>query len=176
MTEPQTPQEPTKDHPAPDSPDATVQLSAGAPTNPGLTLRLDPPPTSAVPPVLQPPPPAAWPPRPSPSRMPWILGVALLLGVAGVGGYLYWTRTPVPETPALHPAEEKVPPGVQIYLDQAKAGDPHAMRMLGVMYYYGLNVPQDREKGLAWYRRAADKGSSAAREDLAKLQQTGETR
>jgi TPR repeat protein len=36
------------------------------------------------------------------------------------------------------------------------------MRMLGVMYYYGLNVPQDREKGLYWYRQAAAKGSDVA--------------
>jgi len=44
------------------------------------------------------------------------------------------------------------------------------MRMLGVMYYYGLNVPQDREKGLQWYRKAAEKGSDAARLELAKIE------
>lgn len=58
----------------------------------------------------------------------------------------------------------------EVYLQQAKAGDAHAMRMLGVMYYYGLNVPQDREKGLQWYRKAAEKGSDAARLELAKIE------
>lgn len=58
----------------------------------------------------------------------------------------------------------------EVYLQQAKAGDAHAMRMLGVMYYYGLNVPQDREKGLQWYRKAAEKGSDAARIELEKLE------
>jgi hypothetical protein len=57
-----------------------------------------------------------------------------------------------------------------VYLEQAKAGDAHAMRMLGVMYYYGLNVPQDREKGLYWYRKAAERGSDAARIELEKLE------
>ena len=44
------------------------------------------------------------------------------------------------------------------------------MRMLGVMYYYGLNVPQDREKGLYWYRKAVEKGSDAARSELSKIE------
>ena len=59
---------------------------------------------------------------------------------------------------------------VQAYLDQAKAGDTHAMRMLGAMYTYGLNVPQDRENGLYWYRKAAERGSDAARIELGKLE------
>jgi len=45
--------------------------------------------------------------------------------------------------------------------------------MLGVMYYYGLNVPQDREKGLYWYRKAAEKGSDVARGELNKLEAAG---
>ena len=49
----------------------------------------------------------------------------------------------------------------------------NAMRTLGVMYYNGLNVPQDREKGLYWYRRAAEKGSATAKAELAQLEAAG---
>lgn len=101
----------------------------------------------------------------------------LLLGFGGIlalGGaaLLLSSRGPeigVPKPQGGAPAVE-APDAIRAYLDQAQAGDVHAMRMLGVMYYYGLNVPQDREKGLRWYRQAAEKGSDAAREDLSRLQ------
>lgn len=108
---------------------------------------------------------------------PWKLPLALLL-LAMVGGgsaaYLYLNRAAAPtaaRTPATAP--EVVPEGARLYLDQAKAGDANAMRMLGVMYYNGLNVPQDREKGLYWYRRAAEKGSATAKAELAQLEAAG---
>jgi len=43
------------------------------------------------------------------------------------------------------------------------------MRMLGTLYYNGLNVPQDRDEGIRWYRKAAAAGSVAARKDLEQL-------
>ncbi len=108
---------------------------------------------------------------------PWKLPLALLL-LALVGGgaaaYLYLNRAAAPttaRTPATAP--EAAPEGARLYLDQAKAGDANAMRMLGVMYYNGLNVPQDREKGLYWYRRAAEKGSATAKAELAQLEAAG---
>jgi hypothetical protein len=75
---------------------------------------------------------------------------------------------PAPAAPAT--TAESVSPGAQPYLDKAKAGDVYAMRMLGVMYLNGLNVPQDREKGLYWYRKAAENGSEAARSELSKIE------
>lgn len=95
------------------------------------------------------------------------LGVAILLGGAA---YLLFTRGPATR-PAVVPVRspEVVAPGAQTYLAKAKAGDAHAMRMLGVMYYYGLNVPQDREKGIYWYRQAAEHGSDVAKAELEKL-------
>lgn len=112
-------------------------------------------------------------PRPSRRARGWLLP-ALLAGLALAGGsaYAFFTRrkAPDPLPQAATAAPEAVPPGAMIYLEQAKAGDAHAMRMLGVMYYYGLNVPQDREKGLYWYRKAAAKGSEAARQELEKLE------
>jgi len=96
-----------------------------------------------------------------------VLGGAILLGGAA---YLLFTRGPAAR-PAVATARspEVVAPGAQTYLNKAKAGDAYAMRMLGVMYYYGLNVPQDREKGIYWYRKAAEHGSDVAKAELEKL-------
>ena len=104
-------------------------------------------------------------------KLPLALGALVVLGAAS---YLVFSRKPVAQ-PSSRPVAEAptmdaVPPAVQGYLDQAKAGDAHAMRMLGVMYDYGLDVPQDREKGLHWYRQAAEKGSDAARTELQRLE------
>jgi TPR repeat protein len=44
------------------------------------------------------------------------------------------------------------------------------MHMLAVMYYNGLNLPKDREKGLYWYRKAAAQGSDAARAELSAIE------
>lgn len=113
---------------------------------------------------------------PDPAIMGWKLPLALgALVVLGAAIYLVFSRgpaTPSPGQPVSQPAVAKgeLPPAVQGYLDQAKAGDAHAMRMLGVMYTYGLDVPQDREKGLYWYRQAAEKGSDAARAELQRLE------
>ena len=168
MIDPQTPPSP---EPVP-SPDATQRLPAGLPQDPRSTVKLEALPSVATDPGLTPRP--ALPPVAEDARGPMlrkVLGGFALLAVLGGGAYLLFFREePVPAHVALAPAPEAVPPGVQAYLDQAKAGDAHAMRMLGVMYYYGLNVPQDREKGLHWYRQAAEKGSDAAREELAKLE------
>jgi hypothetical protein len=126
-----------------------------------------------VPPAVIPAPTLRLEPTP-PSSMGWKLPVAMaLLAVAGLVGYRMFSAravTPPALPPSETPAVEAIPPGAKAYFDQAKAGDANAMRMLGVMYYYGLNVPQDREKGLYWYRQAADKGSETARAELNKLE------
>lgn len=114
------------------------------------------------------PPPPARKPESKGWKGPLALGALALLGAAIYFLFSRGTTVPSPAAPA-SPVAEVDPPGAQAYLEQAKAGDANAMRMLGVMYYYGLNVPQDREKGLGWYRKAAEKGSEAARAELAKL-------
>ena len=108
-------------------------------------------------------------------------GWKLPLGLAAlvlVGAVTYLVVAKKPSQPAGRPpipggissGPEAVPAAAVVYLQQAKTGDAHAMRMLGVMYYYGLNVPQDRQKGLDWYRKAAEKGSDAARSELNKIE------
>ena len=106
-------------------------------------------------------------------KLPLALGVGVVLLAIAV---LVVSRGPAPQTPVVPAsvaspiAAESVAAGAQAYFEQAKKGDANAMRMLGVMYYYGLNVPQDREKGLYWYRQAAAKGSEAAGSELNKIE------
>ena len=104
------------------------------------------------------------------------IGLGALLALGAVV-YIVLSRRPAsqPLAPAMKGTTapggpESVPPAAKVYLEQAQAGDAHAMRMLGAMYYYGLNVPSDRDKGLYWYRKAAEKGSDTARAELSKIE------
>ena len=108
--------------------------------------------------------------RPFPWKLPTAVGLLVVLG--GIAYLAFPKRSQPQPLPAARVATptESVPPSVQTYLDQANAGDTHAMRMLGVYYYNGLNVPQDREKGIYWYRKAAEKGSDAARAELNQIE------
>jgi len=110
----------------------------------------------------------------------WPVGIGALV-VLGVAAYLVFSRGPIapPGRPLAGPAAgnagtaspaTSLPPDVQAYLDRAKAGDTHAMRMLGALYLQGLNVPKDREQGLYWYRKAAETGSDAARAELNQIE------
>lgn len=116
--------------------------------------------------------------QPQASRpLGWKLPLGLVVLVAvGVVTYVVMSRIPS-RTPVVPPAAgattgaaEAVPSAAKVYLQQAKTGDTHAMRMLGAMYYNGLDVPKDRGKGLYWYRLAAEKGSDAARSELDKIE------
>ena len=104
--------------------------------------------------------------------MPWLLAVVtiLVLGGAGAAWYLWprWQPSPskAKEPPAEAAAQDPVPPELRPYLAQAQSGDAKAMHMIALMYWNGLNVRQDRAKGLAWYRKAAAAGSTAAQETL----------
>lgn len=152
-----------------DGPDRTQKLVLPPVGDaPGQTLKIARPPEEA--PASRP---SGAPRRPSSGswKLSLIFGAVVVVGAVL---YLVSSRGPVAahhEGPAK--AAEEVPPGAQAYLEQAQAGDAHAMRMLGVMYYYGLNVPQDREKGLLWYRKAAERGSEAAKAELSKLEGKG---
>ncbi len=66
-----------------------------------------------------------------------------------------------------------VPAGMKSTLAKAKAGDSKAMHMLGVSFYYGLNVPQNKEEGLRWMRKAAETGNEKAKSDLQQMESGG---
>jgi hypothetical protein len=121
------------------------------------------------------------------SLWPWVALTGLALGLVAAG--LFFLRpellglapshageTEATEAPtsqalpqSLEPPAPEIPPALRSYLDKAEKGDPAAMRMLGVMYYNGLNVPRNEREGLKWYRRAADAGSKAAQKELKQM-------
>lgn len=106
------------------------------------------------------------PPRPSRVLL-WTFGI---LAVAILGLSLaYYFLYPSGEAPAVMRGKAEVPAVLLPYMEKAGQGDPGAMRMLGTMYYNGLNVPRDRKEGIRWYRKAAAAGSVAARKDLDQL-------
>ena len=107
----------------------------------------------------------------------WGWKAVLALGaVAVLAGLAFQLSSRGPVIPAPKPvaaaSEAEVTGSARAYLDQAKAGDAHAMRMLGAMYYYGLDVTPDRAKGLYWYRKAAEAGSEVAQAELSRLEGT----
>ncbi len=111
----------------------------------------------------------------APNPLGWKAPLALgALVVLGGGAYLAFFRNPGLAPPAPPPMAapmiEPVPPAARATLEQAQAGDMRAMHMLGLMYYNGLNLPQDREKGLYWLRKAAEKGSVGARAELSQIE------
>jgi hypothetical protein len=98
----------------------------------------------------------------------WFAGfVAVLILAGATASYLRERPAAAPAAPA--GAREDIPPALRPYYDRATAGDTSAMRMLGTMYYNGLNVPQNPREGIRWYRKAAAAGSVAARKDLEQL-------
>jgi hypothetical protein len=103
-------------------------------------------------------------------KLPLVLAALVVLGV---GAYVVFSRRVAPTAvpaPVSTPKPEAVPPAAQATLERAKAGDVQSMHLLGLMYYNGLNIPRDREKGLYWLRQAAEKGSDAARAELGQIE------
>ena len=106
--------------------------------------------------------------------IPVAIGILVLI----VGGiYFAFSRTslktnaPLVNVPS-QSAEPSlpVPAGMQSTLAQANAGDSKAMHMLGVSFYYGLNVPQNKAEGLRWMHKAAEAGNGKAKSDLRQME------
>jgi hypothetical protein len=106
--------------------------------------------------------------------MRWV-ALAAFLCLAAAGGIAWYVWPSISAAMAKPTAKdgsssaaaaEAVPPELRPYLDAAKAGDAKAMHMIALMYWNGLNVRQDRVKGLDWYRKAAAAGSTAAQQFL----------
>lgn len=111
---------------------------------------------------------------PRPSRARYWIGGILALALLG-GTVAFYFLPPLGEGGPFRRAVD-ASPVVRPYLDRAAQGDPNAMRMLGTMYYNGLNVRQDRKEGIRWFRKAAAAGSVAARRDLEQLGLAAEDR
>lgn len=116
--------------------------------------------------------PGGTPARKAASRGKWLVLGACLLVLAGAG--TYWALRPAPPQDPMAAAEADLagaaPPELRPYLDQAAKGDGKAMHMIALMYWNGLNVKQDRVKGLAWYRKAVAAGDQAAQQELSVIE------
>ena len=118
-------------------------------------------------------------PAESSSKM-WIpVAIGILLLIIG-GIYFAFFRTSLkmnlPLVTLPNQATEpslSVPADMQGTLAQAKGGDSKAMHMLGVSFYYGLNVPQNKAEGLRWMRKAAGAGNEKAKSDLRQMESGG---
>lgn len=104
---------------------------------------------------------------PSPRvRRGWVAAAGLALaGAAGLGLWALLGRNVIPRGPA-------VPPEVAALKVRADQGDVAAMRLLGLRYAYGLQVPADSVEAARWLDKAARAGSSSARQELAALRKT----
>ncbi|MBK8725160.1 MAG: SEL1-like repeat protein [Holophagaceae bacterium] len=174
----------------------TVALTAHEPVRSQPVPQPMPVPVQPTAPAVRP---AAKAPAPDPEAAPGRSFAALWLGVSGVillgfaALLLYMWKpglfggkgsSPGPDAgDAARPAVKAPPPsgdeGANIpeamrpAYEKALAGDPNAMRYLGVCFVNGLGVPADRTEGLKWYRRAAAAGSAAAQRDLQALEAQG---
>ena len=55
---------------------------------------------------------------------------------------------------------------VEMIQQRAEAGDATAQTLMGMMAFYGCQVPRDREASQKWYQRAADQGDPFAAERI----------
>ncbi|MFZ4875275.1 tetratricopeptide repeat protein [Janthinobacterium sp. Mn2066] len=58
-------------------------------------------------------------------------------------------------------------------LPLAKAGNPDAEHLLGLMYYMGRGLPQDYKQAMFWHRKAADQGKADAQYVVGAMYYTG---
>jgi len=142
---------------------ATQPIAVGPPAQP----QYEPPPAQ---PLYEPPAPPPIP-RARTRKRYWIGGIVAILILAGATLSYLRERPVLPGAADAQgiPAEKDIPPTLRPYYDRAVTGDASAMRMLGTMYYNGLNVPQNTKEGIRWYRKAAAAGSVAAGKDLEQL-------
>jgi Meckel syndrome type 1 protein len=173
------PPAPSPAEPWSDAPTAAVPAGAGAPASGPAHPKAAPGP--------------ARPASEEPKGASGLLWAGVIVGIALLGGGLWaWNlgwfglnARPVPRpsgepgaTPAPAPKPEadeaaNVPEQMRPAYEKALAGDPNAMRFLGVCYVNGLGVPANLAEGLKWYRRAAAAGSAAAQRDLQALEAQG---
>ena len=70
--------------------------------------------------------------------------------------------------------EEKTVEGEKTVQERAKAGNAMAQYNLGVMYYEGEGVPQDKAEAVKWYRKAAEQGYADAQVNLGVMYANGQ--
>ncbi len=56
----------------------------------------------------------------------------------------------------------------------AERGEPEAQYRIGLMYEFGKGYPQDKARGIVWFRKAAGQNHAAAQTELAIIYATGD--
>lgn len=98
-------------------------------------------------------------------RLPRWAFLAAGLALVCVAGMGTWTLV----GPKVADPVPSLPPEIAALRAQAENGDVAAMRLLGLRYAYGLQVPADPVEAARWLGKAAQAGSSSARKELAAL-------
>ena len=64
--------------------------------------------------------------------------------------------------------------GIVEVLEKAEKGDATAQKNLGLSYWKGEGVPEDKAEALKWFRKAADQGNVTAQYNLGVVYSKGE--
>ena len=102
------------------------------------------------------------------------LALAVVLTIPGCASQDPWSDRDFSEPPPVDPtllaeiSAAKAGAGVTL-AQRAQAGDANAQYELGLNYYYGIEVPEDRELSRLWMGRAAQQGHRQAAQVLASL-------
>jgi TPR repeat protein len=77
--------------------------------------------------------------------------------------------------PVLVLAAPEDPAGLEQLRKAAESGDAEAMLELGILYEFGFKMPDNKAPALAWYRLAAEAGSTKAnpRQDALRAKMAG---
>lgn len=69
--------------------------------------------------------------------------------------------------------QKNYPKAMSLFLQSANAHNVKAMVYLGYMYENGYGVKQDKNKGIEWYSKAADRGYDIAQHNIANMYYQG---
>jgi hypothetical protein len=63
---------------------------------------------------------------------------------------------------------------VDVLLELAEKGDPEAQYNIGVIYFFGKEVPQNQANAFTWFKKAAEQGYNAAQYALGRMYYYGQ--
>ena len=84
-------------------------------------------------------------------------------------GYASWEPQPYYELANTYYLQEKYEDAVKWYRKAAEQGDASAQSQLGVMYAFGLGVPQNENEAAKWWRKAAEQGDAVGQFNYASV-------
>jgi TPR repeat protein len=95
---------------------------------------------------------------------------SLAIVIAMVGFWLWWQRAPDADTAMARGQYERA---FDLYLKDARQGDPRAQTSVGNLYYLGLGTRRDYAAALRWYYEAARQSHAPALLNIGHLYKQG---